>query len=261
MPKVNFQPLKVRRLSEMVEESIKDLIFTGQLKVGSKLPSESEISSQFGVSIVTVREALRGLETFGIVERRRGKSGGTFVADTTINIAKSAMHYFLTSKKISAEHLNQVRAIIETAAVALAAKSITEGELNILKKNIDYCKNRIHRNKGRLSSRDFFDIEDRQTEFHRLIAEATHNPLLSLNVDYTMDFLAGFEKAALKPDVQYSIDSLKDHEEILEDLRKRDAKAAEAHMLRHICLVGDYLTSKENYKIKNTIRNKIQSDA
>jgi GntR family transcriptional regulator, transcriptional repressor for pyruvate dehydrogenase complex len=251
MTRINFQPLNVRRLSEMVEDSIKDLILTRQLQVGSKMPSESEISKQFGVSIVTVREALRGLEAFGIIERRRGKNGGTFIADTNINVAKSAMHYFLTSKKLSAEHLNQVRSIIEPATVALAASSITEEELEDLANNIKYCSNKINLKKSKFTARDFFDIEERQTEFHRLIADATHNPLLSLAVDYTLDFLAGFEKSSLLPDLQYSIDSNKDHEDILKDLRNGDVKSAEHHMLQHVRNVGDYLTSKENLNLKS----------
>jgi DNA-binding FadR family transcriptional regulator len=241
---VKFQPLKARRLSELVEESIKDFVLSGQLEVGSKMPSESEISRQFGVSVVTVREALRGLETFGIIERRRGKKGGTYIANTKIDVAKSAMHYFLTSKQFSPEQLNQVRAIIEPRVAALAAKNITEGEVKKLEDNVNYCRRKISRKRSYFSPRDFFAIEDRNTEFHRLIAEATHNPLLSLIVDYTLDFLTSYEKTNLTPDIEYSLNSLKNHEEILGDLKIGDAKAARLHTLKDIESVGDYLASR-----------------
>jgi GntR family transcriptional repressor for pyruvate dehydrogenase complex len=241
---IKFQPLKSRRLSELIEESIKDLVLSGQLEVGSKMPSESEISRQFGVSVVTVREALRGLEAFGIIERRRGKKGGTYIANTKIDVAKNAIHYFLTSKQFSPAHLNQVRAIIEPRTVKLAVKNITKSELKKIEDNVNYCRRKINRKGSALSPRDFFDIEDRHTEFHRLIAEATHNPLLSLIVDYTLDFLSSYEKAHLTPDIEYSLNSLKNHEGILNDLKSGDVQAAKRHMLKDIRFIGNYLSSK-----------------
>ncbi len=54
---VKFQRLKIRRLSEIVEGYIKDMILSGELKPGQKLPPEKEMSKQFGVSSVTIREA------------------------------------------------------------------------------------------------------------------------------------------------------------------------------------------------------------
>jgi len=242
---IKFQTLKYRRLSELVEESIRDLILSGQLEVGKKMPTELEISRQFGVSLVTVREALRGLEALGFVERRRGRRGGIYVTGTKPDVAKSAIHFFLTSKKFSPVHLNQVRVIIEPTMVALAAKNITEDEFKRLEDNVNYCKTRIGTKRSRLSHRDFFDIEDRHTEFHRLIAEATHNPLLSLIVDYTLDFLTSYEKANLTPDIEYSLSTLKSHQEILEDLRTGNIEAASQHVLKDIRLVGDYLASRE----------------
>jgi GntR family transcriptional repressor for pyruvate dehydrogenase complex len=186
MRTVNFQPIKIQRLSEVIENSIKDLILTGQLPIGSKLPTEMEISKQFNVSIVTVREALRGLESFGIIQNKRGKGGGIFVSQPQSNIAISAMSHFLVSNKFAAKDLSEVRLIIEPAAVAAAASQITSDELKILRNNIKYCENKL-RNKGNaISKKDFFGVEERNVEFHRLLAQLTHNPLLMvslINVD------------------------------------------------------------------------------
>jgi len=70
-----FHPITYRRLSEIIEDSVKDSILNGKLQVGDKLPAEREISKQFNVSMVTVREALRVMETEGIINKKRGATG------------------------------------------------------------------------------------------------------------------------------------------------------------------------------------------
>lgn len=248
MAKIDFQPLKIRRLSEIIEESIKDLILAGQLKPGSRLPTETEISKQFGVSTVTVREALRGLEAFGVIQKKRGKDGGIFVSETKSDVVKSAISNFMSSRKLSAKDLSQVRMIIEPATVAIAASQITPEELKHLESNIKYCEKRLEKAGSTFSERDFLEIEERNVEFHRLIGEATHNAVLALTVDYIGDFLLSFKKATLIPDVRFSAESVKDHRTIFNALEKRDAQGAEQRMLLHIRLVEDYLTNKEQIR-------------
>jgi GntR family transcriptional repressor for pyruvate dehydrogenase complex len=243
MTEIKFRTIKVRRLSELVEEAISDLILSGQLTFGSRMPTEEQISKQFGVSIVTVREALRGLEAFGMIERRRGRKGGTYIVEPKADVPKSAMHYFLISRNISPEHLSQVRAILEPATVALAVKNINKSELKKLEDNVNDCKKRINTKRDKYSPRNFFDVEDRHTEFHRLIAEATHNPLLILITDYMLDFLSSFEKANLVPDIEYSITTLQNHEKILEDFKSQNVEALLQHVDQCIEFIGDYLAS------------------
>ena len=129
MVEVSFQPLKIRRLSEMIENSIKDLIISGELKAGSKLPSEKEIRRQFDVSVVTVREALRDLEAYGVIQKKRGKDGGIFVTKNERDVVINAVQSFLSQKNFSANNLSEVRIIIEPAAVRVAADQITQPEL------------------------------------------------------------------------------------------------------------------------------------
>ena len=62
-----------------IERWLAELVDRGLLKVGDRLPAENDLASQLGVSRMTLRQALGALETRGLVERRRGRSGGTFV--------------------------------------------------------------------------------------------------------------------------------------------------------------------------------------
>jgi len=198
MGKVYFKPLPIRRLSELIEESIRELIARGELEPGSRLPSEKDIGKQFGVSVVTVREALRGLEAFGIIQKKRGRDGGVFVADSSRHWAAKTIYSLLISKKISARHVGEVRKIIQPACAKIAASRISPQELESPHENIKYCENRLRKQKSdSISESAFFHIEERNVEFHRLIAEATYNPVLALTADYVEDFLLSAKKPFL----------------------------------------------------------------
>jgi DNA-binding FadR family transcriptional regulator len=69
-----------RRGSDRVAEQIQNAVSAGTLAVGDRLPNERELGRLFGVSRATIREAVRQLETEGMVEVRRGVTGGTFVS-------------------------------------------------------------------------------------------------------------------------------------------------------------------------------------
>jgi GntR family transcriptional repressor for pyruvate dehydrogenase complex len=246
MSTIDFRPLKHRRLSGMIEDSIKDMILTGQISVGSKLPTEKSLAEQFGVSVVTVREALRGLEAIGIVAKKRGKGGGVFITRAESHVVKDAVQVFLSSGKFSAKHLNDVRRIIEPAMVRMATTEITAEELAEIETNIKYCVERLEKRKFVFSSRDFWAIEESNVEFHRLIAKATHNPILTLTVDYVEDFLLSFKKSTLVPDIRFSQRVVKEHQAIYNALKAGDAEIAEKEMLGHIESVGEALSIKES---------------
>jgi DNA-binding FadR family transcriptional regulator len=68
------------------------------------------------VSLVTVREALKGLETFGLIEKRKGKGGGIFVAEPRSEYVKTTLFHFLNHKKFTSRDLSELRMIIEPVA-------------------------------------------------------------------------------------------------------------------------------------------------
>jgi len=74
-----FAKVSVDRVSQVIVDQIKLLIRDGRLTPGDRLPSERDLCQRFGVSRVTVREALRVLEASGLVEIRVGARGGAFV--------------------------------------------------------------------------------------------------------------------------------------------------------------------------------------
>src|ERR671927_1736990 len=78
-----FSRVNAGRISGLIVDQIRLLIRDGHLTAGDRLPSERELGERFGVSRVTVREALRGLEAQGLVAIRVGAHGGAFVTAPT----------------------------------------------------------------------------------------------------------------------------------------------------------------------------------
>ncbi|MBI2859189.1 MAG: FadR family transcriptional regulator [Chloroflexi bacterium] len=245
---LTFQPLKYRRLSEMIENSIKDLVLAGELSSGTRLPSELDLSRQFGVSVITVREALRGLEAYGLIERKRGRSGGIFIATDTGSPAKWLMPTLALSKKCGAGDFSEVRLILEPAGARMACSRFVREEMRAIEANVDYCERRLAKLKSPISDKDFLDIEERNVEFHRLIAKTTHNPAFYLAMDYVMDLLFNLKKALLKPDLQFSIDCVVGHRTIVDGMKSRDSAGVENAMVEHLQLIENYFGKSINVR-------------
>ncbi len=90
-----------------------------------------------------------------------------------------------------------------------------------------------------------------------MLAEASHNPFLALTSDYVMDFISSVTKAITKPDIELNVKVNKDHRTIFNAIKRRDSQEAGKIMIRHIEMVSDYLTSREQTAIR---RNKRASD-
>lgn len=74
--KISLESVKHGRVSDSVREQITNLILAGELKVGDRLPTESELARQLGVSKVPVREAMISLQQMGLLTSRRGPEAG-----------------------------------------------------------------------------------------------------------------------------------------------------------------------------------------
>lgn len=241
-----FAPLEVRRLSETIEGRIRELIVSEKLKAGERLPSERELSRQFGVSTVTVREALRGLEAFGIVRKKRGKDGGIFVSEARTDSVKTLLNSYFSSRDFAASHVSEVRAVIEPGTARLAASRVTPEISDELRRNISSCEKRLAKCSLAPSRKDYRELEDEITEFHRLITRATGNPVLILVIDYLMDFLLeSTRKLGQKIDPEITAGTIRDHRRIYECISSGNAAGAERLMLRHLRKTEEYLADKE----------------
>ena len=116
----NFKPVKQPRISDAVFQQLKKTILSKDLRPGDKLPAEKDLSEQFQVSRVAVKEAIRTLESAGFVEIRQGSNGGAYVTDLKFEQLANACHDLFLADKISIHELHRVRILIEPEVARLA---------------------------------------------------------------------------------------------------------------------------------------------
>ena len=131
--------LKIDRIQpayQQVADQIRLLVVDGAVGPGERLPSETELTTMFGVSRSTIREAMRVLSTQGLIEARRGVNGGTFVTkldagDLREQIA-TTLSLLSSNSNITVDELLEARELLEVPAARLAADRVTPENIRVL---------------------------------------------------------------------------------------------------------------------------------
>src|ERR671935_3122853 len=108
-----FQPIKVGRASSAIVDQVRAMMLDGGLREGHRLPSERELAERFGVSRVTVREALRALEAMGLVQIRVGARGGAFVTAPSGSNVGQTIADMLIMAAVTPDDIAETRLIVE----------------------------------------------------------------------------------------------------------------------------------------------------
>jgi GntR family transcriptional repressor for pyruvate dehydrogenase complex len=162
---------KAARLSDQVKGALKKGIEEGTFKVGETLPTVEMIAAHFHVSKVTVREALRGLEGEDLIETKKGASGGIYVTQPTVDRVRDSVLHAWNFGGLSPAELTEFRQFTEPGIAELAAMRRTDEDIEALRANLDYCEKAME-DEGRIEL-------SKHLEFHRLLANACHNRLIS----------------------------------------------------------------------------------
>ncbi|WP_336050402.1 FadR/GntR family transcriptional regulator [Streptomyces sp. CA2R101] len=211
-------------------EKIKGMIVSGALRPGDRLPKESELAAELGLSRNSLREAVRALSLIRILDVRQGD--GTYVTSLDPQLLLEAMSFVVDfHRDDTVLEFLAVRRILEPAATAMAAGRIGLEELNTLE--------------GRLNalgpSPSVEDLVAGDLEFHRGIVAASGNSVLCS----LLDGLSGpttrarIWRGLTQKDAVAR--TLTEHRAILGALRDRDAEAARAWATVHIASVEQWL--------------------
>jgi len=223
------------RISDQIGDELKRLILRGDLKRGVKLPTEEQLAGQLKVSKVSVREALRNLETEGLIEKRRGVHGGSFVAHPgSEKMGEWVVNYFRVGM-ITPEELVDFRQTLEPALIALAVERRTDKDLEAIKAIIDEIDQGVRRGKA---------STPKAVEFHRLIGEACHNRLISMVMDALVKV---FEEILAKvpltlDDAKYDLEHCK---KIYETLVQSEKRKAQDLMIDHFKTLAKIIQREE----------------
>lgn len=217
-----FHAVRKTRVSKEIIDQVRDLISSGRLKPGDRLPSERELAQTFHVGRSTVREAIRSMESLGLIEVRAGE--GTFLAGPSPRNTQDPLTANLFKAWSTHFKLFEVRAVLEPSLAALAARRASLGQIEMMRGILTHQEHQILR--GETGKKE-------DSEFHHLIAEATGNEILHRIADSLMTLLGETRETSLQHSGRPSR-SLKQHWAILEAIESRNPAAAERRMREHI---------------------------
>jgi GntR family transcriptional repressor for pyruvate dehydrogenase complex len=219
-----FESVKAQRISDEIVRQIRDALFVGKLRTGDKLPTERELSVQFKTSRTSVREALRSLEHEGVIQVKKGASGGIFVIDVDHWPVTKSLQTLLQLRKISINDIAEVRLIFEPHAARLAAERASRDDIRELEEVVERTGEAV-RTRELPRSHDL--------KFHKLIARATGNLVLEMLAESMLE-VASKAITELHPSIDTLAHVLTCHQRVAEAVRKRDGALAFKAMHEHI---------------------------
>lgn len=211
-------------LAHDIVTTLTQRILLGQLAPGEKLPSESAIVGEYGVSRTVVREALSKLQAAGLVETRHGV--GTFVLARDQRQGLHLNH----DTAVSVRGILELRLGLETQAAALAALRRSEVQLQHMREALDDYQASLANNDSSVEP---------DVRFHQLIAQATGNTYFTDVIQHLGNSV--IPRTRINAEERGNTDLMKlgqlanlEHEAILNAIRRQDPDAARAAMLLHL---------------------------
>ncbi|HOV05137.1 MAG TPA: FadR/GntR family transcriptional regulator [Hyphomicrobiales bacterium] len=228
-----FRKIEQNRTADAVVRQIEELVLSGVLRSGERLPGERELARELDVSRPILRDALAALEAAGLVVSRRGE--GTFVADVTGSVfSEAVVGLFHHHPKATADYL-EFRREIESLAAGLAALRATEADRVMLTLVFERMLAAHERD-------DFTEEAAVDVEFHDLVGECTHNIVLmhTLRSCYRLLAEGVFYNRSRIWDHPGARDRLiEQHRRLYEAIMARDPAEARIAAAEHIAYVAD----------------------
>ncbi|MFD7444437.1 FadR/GntR family transcriptional regulator [Streptomyces sp. NPDC059909] len=220
-----FKAVSSNRVSQVIVEQIRHLMREERLQPGDRLPSERELCTQFGVSRVTVREALRILESSGLVEIRVGARGGAFVTAPSSRRVSEGLVDLLTLSPLTAAQVTEVRLVFELGIVPLVVERATEEDIAELREMCEAHAEALEQDKYTMEA---------SAAFHIRVAACAHNPAVEMLVQSFHGPLLMSLREAQTVEPNMGQHGSKEHHEFVEAIAARDVEAATATMRTHL---------------------------
>jgi GntR family transcriptional regulator, transcriptional repressor for pyruvate dehydrogenase complex len=219
---VKIEPIRKTRLAEEIADRIRVLILDGTFPTGRPMPGERILAERFGVSRGSIRDAMRMLETIGLLDARHGQ--GTFPRELDVTRLVAPLASVLTSRHDLQEELLDVRRMFEPAVARAAATRVTDEDLTDLQRILDTQRRKLKSGRSAI-------VED--TAFHAAVARATRNRAVMRIMATLNDLLIESRTLTLKQKGRPER-SIQGHEAVVAALRRRDPDGAARAMHNHI---------------------------
>jgi GntR family transcriptional repressor for pyruvate dehydrogenase complex len=222
---IEIAPIKSTRIYEEIVRQVKQMISEGRLKSGDRLPPERDLAEKFVVSRTSVREALRVLESLGLIEIRPGE--GTFIREMSVESLIEPLALVMASQREAIGELFEARRVLEPAIAALAAGRATPEEIHEMERILEDQAKEIAAGKTGLAQ---------DAAFHAAIGTAAHNRAITRIAHAVMDLLTQSREESLNTPGRPTR-SHQDHRRILQAIARRNGSAARQAMLDHLVAV------------------------
>jgi DNA-binding FadR family transcriptional regulator len=243
-----FKKVSQSRIYEIIVDQVFESIMRGDLKPDDKLPNEHELSNIFGVSRVTVREAIRALEQYGIIEVRQGSAGGSYVKHLGVDDVSEQIIKVFSMLNTPFPQLSDARMGIEGAVFdQLKKNKVSQEEFLELENNIAKAELFVKQGNSAERMRCNFD-------FHSKLVALSGNPIYMV-VHRVIVFFSHKFFESVQPTEAMMRKTIEGHYEIVNYMKKGDFDRAGEIYKKHIENVSELIIqkSKNQAKLKNKI--------
>lgn len=219
---INLEPVERATVSERIAQKIIDLVNTGELKPGDRLPSERDLMAQLQVSRTPIREALRSLSLIGLLETRPGD--GTYVSEHLTSALASQLAWPMVLGRQDVLEWIEVRGLLETHVAGLAAERATPSLIRRLEDALETYHD---------ATEEFERLVGAEIAFHEVIVDMTGNETLKQLMRIFYDV---YRQLVRDRRLHFAVGRTfeQGHREILEAIKAGDAEAASQAMTDHL---------------------------
>ncbi len=236
----NFSQIVVETPVDKIIRQIRDLITSGQLKPGDRLPSERKLCEKLGIGRTHLRDALRKLEFYGILKTL--PQSGTVVAGMGLPALEGLITDMLGLQGNDFKSVVETRVILETNIAQLAAENRTDHDIVEIGKALDAHRTRIMNNE---------DAVEEDLLFHLKLAEAGKNSVLnSLMLIITPDIMQYFKKHDVCGEGRAEL-AITQHEELLQHIVDRNSTKAGETIREHLKDISEYVKTLKKGEMLN----------
>lgn len=220
---VRLGPIRIQKGFESLAEKLAEQILDGDIKAGDLLPNERELIAVSGLSRGSVREALRVLETQGLVATKLGRNGGRIATPPADEAFRRSIEFYIRGNSIPLSVLIETIEVFEPNLAMLAAKHRNDEDIAAL-------KNASRKLEATKAPGPFIKAN---AVWHKTMARASHNLLLiSIYEAFGEELLNPNIKGYVSDDIRSAVVRAVTH--VQESIIAGDTEAARRRMARHV---------------------------
>lgn len=242
-----------RKLSDEVFKRLVEMIGSGGLKQGDKLPSERELMDDFGVGRPSVREAMQSLEKMGLITIRHGDRARVAKpsAERVIEQIDIPVRLFLSATTENLEDLKEARLVLERSLVRIAAQKATPEDIERLKQ----C---LARQKTAAVDNDSAAFIQADMDMHESIAAISGNRIFEAVIHSMLGWCSTFHESIIHWEGREQF-TIEEHEKIIELIADHDPEGAITALTDHLNRTRKFYSRKnlhQNGEVKPTTPTK-----